>query len=72
MAIKAKRVKMSETAQAVADARDVLARGLGYGTAPEVEAAVFALVLREFLDNEYDRDMPEGWRPDTGSLRQVR
>lgn len=48
---------MKETAQAVRDARRVLASSLPTNVSDEVYAAVLVVVVREFLDNEYASDL---------------
>lgn len=50
-------VSMKETAQAVRDARRVLASSLPTNVSDEVYAAVLVVVVREFLDNEYASDL---------------
>jgi hypothetical protein len=59
----AKPVKLTEIAQAVADAKTIVTVGLGYGERPEVEAAVYGIVLRELLGNDTVRDLPLDWKP---------
>lgn len=57
-------VSMQKVIQAVRDAREVISRALPQTTDPLIEAAVITVVLREFLDNEYTRDLePTSDRP---------
>ena len=57
----AKPVSMKATVEAVRDARQVAERALPVNADPAVLGAVIAVVLREFLDNEYVNDLePEG------------
>jgi hypothetical protein len=50
---------MREVIRSVRDADLAASAGLPPDTAPEVRAAVTAVVLREFLDNEYTNDTQE-------------
>jgi hypothetical protein len=59
-----KPVSMKEVAQAIRDARSVLASSLPSNTSDEVHAAILPVIVREFLDNEYvnDLNVPPGDR----------
>lgn len=52
-----KPVSMEATAQAVRDAKRVLAASLLSNVSDEVYAAVLPVIIREFLDNEYVNDL---------------
>jgi hypothetical protein len=62
-------VKMTEIAQAVADAEAIVTLGLGFGDDPLREAA-FSIVLRELLHVEVARDLTPEWRPESLSGRR--
>jgi hypothetical protein len=57
-------VSMKGAAQAVADAHEVVVSGLPGNVDPHVRAAVYAVVVRKFLDNEYARDLTMTWQPE--------
>jgi hypothetical protein len=53
---------MKDAAQAVADAHEVLVSGLPGNIDPHVRAAVYAIVVREFLSSGYVRDLTVSWQ----------
>jgi hypothetical protein len=59
----AKPVSMAGVAQVVADAHEVVVSGLPGNVDTAVRAAVYAVVVRELLDNEYARDLTLEWHP---------
>jgi hypothetical protein len=54
---------MQDAAQAVADAHEVIVSGLPANVDPHARAAVYAVVVREFLGNQYVRDLTMQWQP---------
>jgi hypothetical protein len=54
---------MTRAAQAVADAHEVVTSGMPRHVDPQVLAAVYATILREFLANPYERDLSLVWQP---------
>lgn len=58
-------VRLTEIAQAIADAQALVDLGLGMREEPpQVRAELFRLVVRELLDFEVDRNLPADWRPE--------
>jgi hypothetical protein len=53
----AKRLSMAQLAQEVRDAEAIVTIALPLSTQQEMRIEAFKLILRELLDNEYDRDL---------------